>query len=83
MDDTKITTIEHKRMRTEIACGQVEKSLQEQINSNKGVSENAVTQLISVPPETWGVEQKINYTSLKLINTFTGDTSQNERELIG
>ena len=88
VDGTKISPAEQKKMLTEIASKQnllsrqVEKSLQEQINSNQGISEHAVTQLISIPPETWGVEQKINDTSLKLINTFTGDSSQNETELI-
>ena len=88
VDGTRISPAEQKKMLTEIASKQnllsrqVEKSLQEQINSNQGISEHAVTQLISIPPETWGVEQKINDTSLKLINTFTGDSSQNETELI-
>ena len=60
---------------------QLEKSLQTQICSNKGVDTEALEHLINPPPTTWGNETKVSDTSLKLIHGFDGDSADLETSL--
>ena len=88
IDGAKVTPAEQKLLLEDIASKnnllsrQLEKSLQLQINSNKGINEEATSHLINIPPKNWGTEIKVNDTSLKMIQAFSGDSTDNENELV-
>ena len=60
---------------------QLEKNLQQQIILQSGGNIQPEAHLINVPPSEWGQQEKVSDSSIKLINEFSGDSSDNEQAL--
>ena len=88
LDGTPISVAEQKRQLSQIAnksalvSRQMENVLSEHLKKQEGIDFDSNEKLINEPPiTTFGTEHKASDTGLKMIETFTGDTTNVEENL--
>ena len=88
VDGTPISVAEQKRQLSQIAnksalvSRQMENVLSEHLKKQEGIDFDSNEKLINEPPIiTFGIENKASDTGLKMIDTFSGDTTNVEEKV--